>query len=160
MHKRFWVLHLVAPLALFATLLSIIAYLNLDVWVARHWFFDPTRGWRGQGQGAWWARDLLHTGGTMLVRVTAVLAAIIWLAAVLRDGLWRKYRRYAGYIALSMVITSLSVGLLKHWTNIDCPWDLTDFGGARPYLGLIDTRPDFLPRGQCVTPSFFRTIWK
>lgn len=149
MRKRFWVLHLLAPLTLLATLLSIIGSLNADVWVARQWFFDPARGWWGQGLGTWWARDLLHTGGTMLVRVVALLMALVWLAGVMRDGPWRKYRRHAGYIALSMVIASVTVGLLKHWTNIDCPWDLRDFGGTRPYLGLFDPRPASLPRGQC-----------
>jgi membrane-associated PAP2 superfamily phosphatase len=32
---------------------------------------------------------------------------------------------------------------------MDCPWDLTRYGGSRPYFGLFDDKPDYLPRGRC-----------
>src|SRR5207342_1086221 len=41
------------------------------------------------------------------------------------------------------------VGALKATTNVDCPWDLAEFGGDRPYVSLFADRPDSLPRARC-----------
>jgi membrane-associated PAP2 superfamily phosphatase len=43
----------------------------------------------------------------------------------------------------------LAVGILKEVTNIDCPWDLTGFGGTHPYVHLFADRPDDLPHAAC-----------
>ena len=40
-------------------------------------------------------------------------------------------------------------GLLKRFTNIDCPWDLETFGGRFPYIGLLADRPDALRHAAC-----------
>ena len=41
------------------------------------------------------------------------------------------------------------VAALKVITNIDCPWDLADFGGDRPYIELFASRPAILPHAAC-----------
>jgi membrane-associated PAP2 superfamily phosphatase len=135
-------------MALAAALLTIVWGQNLDLWFARQWFFDPVGGWLGQGQGAWWARGLLHTGGRTAVRLIVLLALAAWLLSYIHDR-WRHYRRTAGYVALSMVTASLLVGALKHVTNVDCPWDMSAFGGTRPYVEIFSARPPELPQGQC-----------
>ena len=48
-----------------------------------------------------------------------------------------------------MVLATTLVGALKAVTNVDCPWDLSEFGGVRPYVGLLEDRPDWLPRAKC-----------
>jgi hypothetical protein len=48
-----------------------------------------------------------------------------------------------------MVVVPLTVGVLKHLTHIDCPWDLEGFGGHRPMLGWLVARPAGLPDAAC-----------
>jgi hypothetical protein len=60
-----------------------------------------------------------------------------------------RYNEAAGYFVSAIVLTVGIVGLLKAVTNIDCPWDLTAFGGRHPYLDLFSARPDDLPRARC-----------
>ena len=43
-----------------------------------------------------------------------------------------------------MLLATLIVGGLKAVTNVDCPWDLTGFGGHNPYVALFADRPDAL----------------
>ncbi len=75
-------------MALAVALLTMVWSQNLDPWVARLWFFDPVSGWWGQGQGAWWARGLLHTGGRTAIRLIALVAMAALLLSYFQDA-WR-----------------------------------------------------------------------
>ena len=83
-----------------------------------------------------------------VVRGVAAAALAFWALSFCVSDL-RTWRRSSGYVLLSMVLATLTVGGLKHVTNVDCPWDLTGFGGHNPYVALFADRPDSLPRGQC-----------
>jgi membrane-associated PAP2 superfamily phosphatase len=61
----------------------------------------------------------------------------------------RAWRRSAGFVFLALALSTGIVGLLKVSTNVDCPWDLAEFGGDRPYVTLFGDRPDDLPRAEC-----------
>ena len=61
----------------------------------------------------------------------------------------RPWRRHAGFAFLALALSTAFVGGLKLVTNVDCPWDLSEFGGDRPYVLLFADRPDTLPRAQC-----------
>jgi membrane-associated PAP2 superfamily phosphatase len=50
---------------------------------------------------------------------------------------------------LAVVLTVGITGFLKTITNVDCPWDLTVFGGRYPYVPLFGDRPDELRPGRC-----------
>jgi membrane-associated PAP2 superfamily phosphatase len=78
----------------------------------------------------------------------AALALAVWGLSFVLPAL-HGWRRLAGFIALSMLLATGIVGLLKAITNVDCPWDLAEFGGNHPYIALFADRPDALPRAQC-----------
>jgi membrane-associated PAP2 superfamily phosphatase len=144
---QFWRSHAKPALLLFSGPALLCATTQLDLTIAGALFFDFSgAGWLGADR--WFVNELIHTGGRWTVRVVAVLALALWATTFLVPSL-RNLRRPAGYFASAIVLTVGIVGLLKTLTNVDCPWDLTAFGGRHPYLDLFSARPDDLPRARC-----------
>jgi membrane-associated PAP2 superfamily phosphatase len=147
--NNFWRRHAGWPLIAFVFCFAALEVLSLDRVLASVWFFDaPTGHWLGRAGGEWWAHGLLHTGGRWLVRGVAALALAVW-GMSLGVARLRRLRGAAGFIALAMLLSAGIVGGLKSITNVDCPWDLTPFGGHNPYVALFADRPDALPRARC-----------
>ena len=145
----FWRLHAWWPLLAFVIVFGVLEVFSLDRVIARDWYFNAyTAQWLGAGAAEWWARGLLHTGGRWVVRGVAAGALALWLLSFGVERL-RKWRRPAGFVLVSMLLATLVVGGLKAVTNVDCPWDLTGFGGHNPYVALFADRSDALPRAQC-----------
>jgi membrane-associated PAP2 superfamily phosphatase len=91
---------------------------------------------------------VLHNGGRWLARTAAGTALALWVASFLSVRM-RPWRRSSGFVFLAMAASVLIVGGLKLVTDVDCPWDLLEFGGDRPYVGLFALRPHELARAQC-----------
>lgn len=145
----FWRSHALWPAGAFALAFVGIFEFDLDRTLAHAWFFDAaTQRWLGSGAGAWWAHDLIHTGGRWLVRLVAAMALAAWALSLFFDR-WRPWRRDACFVFCAIVLSVALVGGLKSVTNVDCPWSLEGFGGDRPYVALLADRPDDLPRAQC-----------
>jgi membrane-associated PAP2 superfamily phosphatase len=137
----------VAALILLAACL--LEWLDFDRSIARLLFYHPAaHGWIGNGPGAWWARDLLHSGGRWLVRCVAAAALACWALSFVLHQL-ASWRRQALFVFAGMVLVTATAGLLKVLTGVDCPWDLSGFGGERPYVTLFGNRPDYLPAARC-----------
>lgn len=145
---RFWTRHAALPGLLLGAVFLSLELFDLDRAIARAWFFAPSTGWLGAGAGDWWAHELLHDGGRWLVRGVAAGALVTWLVSFAAPPL-RPWRRSAGFIALTMLASVSLVGALKAVTNVDCPWDLSGFGGSNPWVPLFSDRPGYLPRAQC-----------
>jgi lipid A ethanolaminephosphotransferase len=145
---RDWRSHVLWPTVIAATVYIALVLTLWDRPIARAFFYDPASGWLGAGAGDWWAHGILHSGGRWLVRGVALAAALWWLASF-RVARLAGWRREALYVFVGMVAATALVGLLKLVTNVDCPWDLTGFGGVRPYFPLFSDRPDYLPRAAC-----------
>jgi membrane-associated PAP2 superfamily phosphatase len=147
--ESFWSVHLWVPLAGFLALFGVIESLGADRLVAHALFYDATAGrWLGSGMGAWWARDLIHDGGRWLTRSIAGSALALWCLSLVSARTW-PWRREAGFVFVAMAASVAVVGALKALTNVDCPWDIAEFGGDRPYVALFAQRPDGLPVAQC-----------
>ena len=144
--SRFLWTHLWLPLLAFATAIGVIAMLQLD-WALAHRLY-AWEGYRWVLKKAFLTEAVLHRAGHDL-RVAAwagVLTA--WLAALKRESLavWRKP---LGYLALSILVSTLLIAWIKSWSNMDCPWDIEGLGGVRPYVELLAARPAWLPDGRC-----------
>jgi membrane-associated PAP2 superfamily phosphatase len=116
--------------------------------IANALFYAAGHGWLGAGNGDWWAHGLIHSAGRWVVRAVAVAALAAWAASFKVTPL-APWRREALYVFVAIAVSTALVGILKVLTNVDCPWDLTGFGGDRPYVALFADRPDYLPRAQC-----------
>lgn len=121
--------------------------LDLDRHISHAWFYDVLHD-RWLGECAW-AKDVLHTGGRWFVRLFALAALVAWLASFSSAERLAGLRRPAAFAFLAIALSTGLVGSLKAVTNVDCPWDLTEFGGDRPYVALFADRPDMLPRARC-----------
>jgi membrane-associated PAP2 superfamily phosphatase len=142
-----WWRHARWPLRVFITAAPLFALTRLDLMISRALFFDSSsNSWRGAGN--WWIDDIVHTGGRWLVRAVVVVTLAQWLASFIERPL-QGLRRPAGYLGLAIVSTVGAVGLLKTLTNVDCPWDLQEFGGRFPYVHLFAARSAELRQAQC-----------
>jgi membrane-associated PAP2 superfamily phosphatase len=144
---QFWVRHAWPVLLLFTGTACVFAISQLDVVIAQALFFDPlAHGWIGAD--SWLVNEFIHTGGGWAVRVVGLAAVAVWISSFVSAPM-RAWRRPAGYFASAVLLTVGVVGLLKTVTNVDCPWDLSAFGGRLPYVDLFSSRPDGLPRARC-----------
>ena len=131
--------HLALPLAACVALMLLFASTSIDLSLAHAWAYDDAlQLWLGRRR--WWAEVLLHRGGreAMLVIIVALLAT---LAAGLISVRARAARRTTVYVLVTITLSWGLVGGLKQVTNVACPWDLQDFGGTRPHIALLATRP-------------------
>ena len=147
--RQFWRTHAFWPALFFVIVLTILESSDLDRFIAHALYYDATtHHWLGGTNGMWWARDLIHTGGRWLVRLVAAAALVVWATTFFSTRV-RSWRRYAGFAFVALVLSTAVVGGLKSITNVDCPWDLEEFGGDRPYTKLFGDRLDSLPRAAC-----------
>jgi len=149
--RLFWRRHAQWPAVFFLVLFATVMYWHLDLRIADSVFFSRTANdWIGAH--TWWAVDLIHTGGGWFVRLIG-LAALLTLVS----GFWlprlRRWRRDASYLVLALILVPGVVGALQLVTNVDCPRNLDQYGGDRPYVGLLADRPDDLPRTACYPGS-------
>jgi membrane-associated PAP2 superfamily phosphatase len=142
---NFYWRHLRLPLILFALLAPLLATSSVDLVVARAFFFD---GSRWIGADSWWTNQLIHHDGALLIRSVAAATLILWASTWWRPQ-WRELRRPALYFFLALGLSIGMVGLLKALTNVACPRDLSEFGGAFPYFHLFAPRPEGLRNARC-----------
>jgi membrane-associated PAP2 superfamily phosphatase len=136
------------PGVAFVLAFAVLEIGQFDRAIARAFFYSPGSGWLGAGAGNWWARDLIHQAGRWLPRGVATLAGAGWLASFAVARL-KPWRRELLYVFCGMALVIGLVGGLKELTNVDCPWDLADFGGANPYVPLFADRPNGLKHAAC-----------
>jgi len=133
-----WRRYTQVALLLFLPLAIIFARTHADLAVAHALFFDPSRN-HWIGADSWVTNGLIHHGGQWLLRILAAAALGTWITTFFRPGM-RALRRPAGYFALSLIFSVGTVGLLKLFTNVHCPWDLREFGADLPYVELFAHR--------------------
>jgi len=106
-------------------------------------------------QGGQWAlrqsfllEGVLHSGGRWA-------SALAW-ASLLVGTIWhwrrvdaRYWTRPAVGLLVAVLISTVLVSWLKSVTHVDCPWDLIEFGGTRPYVPLFAARPAELGTPSC-----------
>ena len=147
--KSFWLTHLVWPMACIVPVFCLIEWSGVDRKLAHAFFYDDAlHRWIGTGANDWWAHKVLHNGGRWVCRLIGAAALIMWLMSFITARA-RPWRRTAGFVFVALALSVGIVGGLKSITNVDCPWDLTEFGGDRPYVTLFGDRPDALPRAEC-----------
>lgn len=143
--RQAWRWHALLPAVLFALGYALMVRSGFDYGVVDRWF-DPGSG-VFPARHALWA-GALHAAGRWLAVAVGVLALAVW-AAGFKWPRWRGLRRGAGYVFLCFALGPGLVALGKRYSNVDCPWDLTRYGGDRPAVGLFEDRPDELPAGHC-----------
>jgi membrane-associated PAP2 superfamily phosphatase len=142
----FYLVHLGGAVAVFAAALLLIGYFDLD-WRVSGSFFDPA-------QGVFPLRDdwLLERVAHVAVRnVIAALGLGVLAAAIasFRFKVLASYRRLLWFVFFAMLLSSSAVSGLKSVTGKHCPYDLEDFGGSLPHIGLLQPLPVGVAPGKC-----------
>jgi len=144
--RHFYLTHVWLPFLAFAVLVVLLMVLGGDQWVADHVY-----AWQGH---AWTLRRgfitdrLIHQAGRNLSFAAWLGVAVTWLVIRKRPG-WSAWRRPLAYLLLCVAATAALVAWVKSFSNMDCPWDLIRYGGAREYVRLLELRPIGLTRGTC-----------
>lgn len=112
---------------------------------------DALYAWQG---GTWSLRTSFLTQQVLHVAardasVAAWIAVVIALASACSDARWRAWRRPLACLALSVLLSTLLVAWVKSWSNVDCPWDLTRYGGQHAYVDLFAARSAASSTGRC-----------
>jgi len=141
----FLVAHAV-PVLLLVVLASVLMGVHAD-----QWWTDRVYAWEGHRwalKSNFIAEDVIHLLGRMLSSVAWVGVLLAWIVARSRPGLV-YWRRPLAYLLVSTLLGTLLVVWIKSWSNVDCPWDITRYGGTREYVGLLSVRPPGMPRAAC-----------
>lgn len=132
------------PFAAFALLSAWLLGLHGDLWLADHVY--AWEGGRWALQSYWLSADVLHTGGRWASTLAWLAVLVAWLATLLHTP-WSAWRKPLGYLVLAVLLSTGLVSALKSFSHMDCPWDLTRYGGTRAYHGLLQMRAD--TPGRC-----------
>jgi membrane-associated PAP2 superfamily phosphatase len=135
----------------FVAIAVLFALTDLDRTIARAWAFDDALG-AFPARNAWWSTYLLHSGGRELVWGIWFATVGTYVASFFAVK-WRAYRRPALFAFVAIALATLTVNIFKALSNVDCPWDLIEFGGTLPYVQLFADRPDGLPSAACFPAS-------
>lgn len=138
--------HLVYPMLACTVLLAMVGLGHLDTWLADRIF--ALGGYQWAWRDAYLTEDVLHVFGRNASIALWLVTFMVWLAALKRPAM-SALRRPLAYLFLAILLSTLLVGFLKAWSNMDCPWDLVRYGGERPYVGFFELRPAGLDRGRC-----------
>ncbi len=137
---------LVWPSIIYLFLFVILQNTGLDERISG-WFYDPEFGGYPL-KNAYWTRDVLHHGGRNVMLTVLSAVAVLWVLSRFLQRL-SGWKTYSSYLLAAMLLSVLLVNVGKRVSNTDCPWDLSDFGGQRPYISLFADKPNDLPAGRC-----------
>jgi membrane-associated PAP2 superfamily phosphatase len=92
--------------------------------------------------------NVMHTGLKLSVVAvgTAVFMSFLLSFVVLQ---LEQHRRRLLWTFAGITGSCLLVALLKHQSNLHCPWDLVDYGGYAPFHGLLQRLPAGIAPGRC-----------
>lgn len=132
------------PLAAMGLLLSVDPA-PLDFWIAGH-FYVPGSGFVARND--YWLETLLHDWAKTAV-IVFVLTLAAALAASARLAALRSWCGPLAYALLAIALSTAVVPPLKVISAVQCPWDLSDFGGNETFSSLLSTRPSTEHPGRC-----------
>lgn len=154
MSRRWFFGHALLLLLTAALLLVVFENSDLDRWLAQP-FYDPDLH-------DFPLRQQVQIGPILYyVFKFAALSGAVVAAAGCLFGLagrldWLPPRN-AALALLGLILIPSAVAWLKLSTNRHCPWDIVDFGGFAPYLGLLAEMPGEIVRGVCFPASHAAT---
>ncbi|MFC7521225.1 phosphatase PAP2 family protein [Xanthomonas populi] len=137
LQTAFFVRHLWLPLACALLASALLMGAGGDQWIADtlyrleggHWLLKEN----------WFTSGVVHRAGKWLSTTAGVgvllMAVVAWCTQRLHAMRWPLT-----YLAASIAVSTSLVSLLKSWTAMDCPWDLSRYGGTQPMIGLFESR--------------------
>lgn len=145
-NRRFVARHLWWPLAAVLVATAALAALHVDYRLADWLYAAQGHAWNLKSHP--FTQAVLHRGGrdASVALWLLVVIGMVWSGFDARLSQWR---RPLVYLASSTMLAALLVIAIKSVSGMDCPWDLTRYGGDRAFVGLFEPRPSDMPAGSC-----------
>jgi membrane-associated PAP2 superfamily phosphatase len=128
--RTFWFWHLAVPSAIFLPLALLFESSNLDMWLATALYQWEGSAWALKGN--WLTFAIMHQGGNILIYAFSFLVLLLaicsrWVAML------NPWKKSLTYLFVCMAAIPTVIVLLKHFSQVPCPWVLQDFGASRLY---------------------------
>lgn len=127
-------------------LLFVFETTDLDLQLARPFFDGQAHDFPLRQHGFF--NPVFYYGFKFAVVAGAVAALACCLLGCCGRLVWLP-KKNACLAMLGLILIPSAVALLKLNTNRHCPWDIAEFGGFAPYLGLLAGMPAEIVRGVC-----------
>ena len=133
--------HVLAPLVAFLTLAFTFEYFQWDLPIGD--FIYEMEGGNGNKfplEHNFFTEAVMHTGG----KYFSMLIGVIFIILLIKCFTEKKYyslRVPVIFVTLATVLPLVTISLLKSWTHVDCPWDLSRYGGDNPYIPIFEPHP-------------------
>lgn len=134
-----------------STLITILVnqYTTVDLMIENYYYDAITHQF--PWKNTWFAKDLMHG---YVKYVISDVGRLLWIV-VLLDFIypWRIISEWMRlrlrFLTIASIIIATLVPLLKSFSVLHCPWDISRYGGYAPYLRLFDAVPSGLQPGHC-----------
>lgn len=143
---RFYLLHLGGALVLAAAALLIVEHFRID-WRISNFFFDPELG-RFPLRDDWFLEKVMHVGVKNAVVGIGLLVLAAWITSFRLKRL-AQWRPLLLFLFIAMVLSSSAISLVKSVSGKHCPYDLEQYGGTVPFVGLLERLPQGVKPGKC-----------
>lgn len=110
--------------------MSMIAVSEFDKLLANIWY--QLEGGQWLLKHYWLTQTWLHDGGHDLAVILFIVVLLSYVSSV-GTRYFSRYRHALAYLSISIPTSTLAVSALKRFTQVDCPWSVTEFGGDRHY---------------------------
>jgi len=139
--------HIVMPTAFFAVGFGIFYGAGFDFALASAIFELEGGQWRLTNH--WLFSDVLHSGSRLLNNIILANLLGFWLYQQLSRKSSSERTIALTKLVLSLLLSFTIVALLKRMLPAECPWDLQQFGGNLPFIGVFADRPAAMHPTQC-----------
>lgn len=124
----------------------ILNYSGLDLTIAEQIFrINQGFAWRE----SWLLQTVLHQSGRNLIGIVFLITCLVTLASYVSKRFSPVQRIVFSFATVTMLLSTLSVSLLKNLTTLPCPWSLKVFGGNSEYVYLHDIFSADFSAGHC-----------
>lgn len=115
-------------------------YTEVDI-LLEDYFYDFTqKAWRFQDPGAFYYK-IFYQGIKIPIYIIGLLSIFGYFYSR-KKNIWPEKRKGLAIIGLTLVTLPLFVALVgKNVTNVHCPDDITRYGGAIPYVKVLENYP-------------------
>lgn len=138
--------HLWIPLAVSLPLLLALEATGLDH-VISNGFFDSATGRFPMRYNATF-EIVTHQWAKYVVVLIACAMIAAWVLSFVLPAL-KERRRVLLFLSLALTLAPATVSVFKALSPRSCPYDLVEYGGSAPYLGLFEAAPPGRLPGRC-----------
>lgn len=133
------------PLFLLIITVTLFELAQYDLVIADQLFLQLDQKWL---RHHWLLEGVIHKGGRIVAQLALLVLIVSWMASFWIKRL-QPLRLGLSYLLCAICFSVISVALGKQLSQVDCPWNLSQYAGALPYHPIFSSRPDSLPAAAC-----------